>query len=507
VTESVLIVGAGMTGLGAALALSGSGRKVILLERDPPPPDTSPDDAFEIWQRKGVGHLRHSHAFLAVLYRLIHKRYPELLRQLVEAGCRELKFADGLSDLVRKTYTPEPDDEILTILTSRRTTLEYVIRRYVAALDDVEIKSDTTVRDLLVAHQPDNPLSGQPIDVTGVLIERNGVTSEQTADLVVDAGGRNSQLVPWLIAKGASVEESCAPSEILYYTRHYRLLPGFKEPEPGGSPGAGDLGYIKFGIFPADNGCFSVTFALSELEMEMRKAIVNPKTFDALCLNIPGLARWTDSNRAEPKGKVLSMGNIDATWREFIPGNIPVASNFFAMGDAAIRTNPLYGRGCSFGFIQAHIFADVLLETTDPIERSRLFHTRVKEAVGPYFKDMVKQDKGSTKRAKEILDPNFTPSVRARLTKSFIEDGVLVLMRSNASMLREAMKAFHMVEKPGVWIRQPKTVFLILKTWARGKKRNAAYQAPKLGPERQQMFEALNVSWQADLRSSVSDAV
>lgn len=495
--EKIIIVGAGITGLGAALALSANtqmAREIVLLERDPPPPETSPDDAFEVWDRKGVGHLRHSHAFLAVLYRLIKTNYPDLLKALVDAGCRELKFADGLGDKMKAVYVAEPGDEDLTILTSRRTTLEYVIRQYVAQLPGVTIASDVTVRDVISEAQADGTLN-----VKGVMAERGGETCEWFADITLDAGGRNSQLVPWLIKQGATVDESLDPSGILYYTRHYRLRPGQEEPKPGKVPAAGDLGYIKFGVFPADNGCFSITFALPEIEMEMRKAIVQPEHFDALCAGLPGVATWTDPERSQPKGRVLGMGDIKATWREFVPDDKAIAHNFFALGDAAIRTNPLYGRGCSFGFIQAHILADVIAQSSDPETRAIRFHAGVREEIRPYFDDMVRQDKQSINAARNALDPDYKPGFKARLMKRFVEDGITIVIRTRADILRMAMKSFHMVEKPNLWMRKPSVLFTIARTWARGKKRNAEHYPPKLGPERKEMFETLGLSWQKDI--------
>jgi 2-polyprenyl-6-methoxyphenol hydroxylase-like FAD-dependent oxidoreductase len=41
-TRNVLVAGAGIAGLGAALALGDGTRRVTILDRDPPPPDARP---------------------------------------------------------------------------------------------------------------------------------------------------------------------------------------------------------------------------------------------------------------------------------------------------------------------------------------------------------------------------------------------------------------------------------------------------------------------------------
>ena len=71
--EAVLVIGAGIAGLCTALALGPTGRQVTLLERDDGPPSGDPDAAFRDWNRRGVGHLRQSHAFLARLGKIIRQ--------------------------------------------------------------------------------------------------------------------------------------------------------------------------------------------------------------------------------------------------------------------------------------------------------------------------------------------------------------------------------------------------------------------------------------------------
>ena len=65
-------------------------------------------------------------------------------------------------------------------------------------------------------------------------------------------------------------------------------------------------------------------------------------------------------------------------------------------------------------------------------------------------------------------------------------------------MLREAMRAFHMLEAPRAWLRKPGNLVKILAVWARGRRANAALYAAKPGPDRATMFAALGLDADAD---------
>src|SRR5580765_4789544 len=119
----VVVIGAGVGGLGSALALSRQGHDVTVLERDRTPMPHNPDEAFE-WDRRGAPQVRHSHALLARLRNLLRDRYPDVLASLLEAGATELPFVEGDDDLV--------------LLACRRTTFEWVLRRTVLAASDIE---------------------------------------------------------------------------------------------------------------------------------------------------------------------------------------------------------------------------------------------------------------------------------------------------------------------------------------------------------------------------------
>lgn len=488
-SERVVVIGAGMAGLWTAMALAGPDREITVLDRDPPPPDGGADVAFEEWQRRGVGHLRHSHAFLARLRTIVRDRHPALLEALKAEGCRELGFEGGLTAQHKARYVPAPIDADLAILTSRRTTLELVMRRYAGGLPGVTLRPQTFVKRLLI--EP-----GAPPRVTGVVLEDG---SELAADVVVDAAGRTSSAFENLAAAKVKIPETHEPCGVIYFTRHYRLNPGCEEPPRTRAGTTGDLGYLKFGVFPGDNGCFSITLCAPEIEEEMRKAIVDPETFDAMCRELPGVAPWIAPDRATPTSKVFGMGQLESRWRELTPANKPAVLGFFPVGDSVVRTNPLYGRGCSFAAVSAYLLADALGSTAHPAARLTVYRDGLERELRPYYDVMRKADQGAIRRARAALLPAAKPSLRGKVMRSFLEDGVAIAIREDVDLLRAFLRGFHMLEHPQAWLTRPANLAKIMKVWARGKARNADLYPSRIGPERSEMFEKVGVSASADM--------
>lgn len=500
VGEHVVVVGAGIAGLCTALALGDGRRAVTLLERDETPPEGGPDVAFDQWQRRGVAQLRQSHAFLARLRNIIRDEHPALLADLYAAGCRDIAFRDMLPPGLRDAYVAEPGDADLTIITSRRTTLELVIRRYVERLPNVAIRSGVKVRALAKHRDADGVWT-----VTGVEADTPAGT-ERIDGLVVDAGGKAANLIETLIRDGAPIREDSETAGVLYFTRHYRLLPGQEEPPRGDVPGSGDLGYLKFGVFPADNGRFSITLCLPEIEHQLRKAVVDGDVFQRICMAMPGLVPWVEPTRAEPVGRVIGMGDLHSRWRDLDPDGTPAVLGYFAIGDALVRTNPLYGRGCSLAAASAHALRAALDASDDPATRLAAYAAGIRREVRPYYELMLKQDRTAIRRARATLTPDYRPTLKGRLTRSFVEDGITVATRSDIRLMRAAIRGFHMLEHPEAWLRRPRNMAAVLGYWARGKRANAAAYAPRPGPERPELMALLGLPAEADMRSEWKDA-
>ena len=143
-----VVVGAGVSGLGAALVLARQGHRVTVIERDDTPMPASADEAFE-WDRRGAPQVRHSHAFLARLTTLLRDHHPDVLAALEEHGAAPIRFGDDLPPTL-SGYEREPGDDDLVMLACRRTTFEWVLRRIVQTTHGVEIRTGHGVTGLTV---------------------------------------------------------------------------------------------------------------------------------------------------------------------------------------------------------------------------------------------------------------------------------------------------------------------------------------------------------------------
>lgn len=483
--QNIAVVGAGICGLCTGLALAVKGNTVTIYERDIEPPKGGADQAFFEWNRRGAAQFRHPHAFLAVMCNMLEKNYPDLIEQFLEAGARKLSFSDMLPPALLLQYEPEPADDDMWMLMCRRATMETVLRRYVENTPNVTINNTSNVVGMTTTGVRED------ITVTGLEIQvKRGDIEQVNHDVVVDASGRGTKFPAWLDALGSKVVIEDDDADIVYYTRHYQLNPGEQEPSRHSKErSAGDLGYMKYGVFPGDNGHFAVIICLPNHEAELREAIKDPDQFDNICNAIPGLKPWVNSSKSTPTTASFGFGDIHATWRHFVNDGIPVALNFFAVGDSAVRTNPLYGRGCSTGTIHAHLLASTLNDLTDPVERALRFDEATENELRPIFAASLSEDKQGIKRAVAALkgrNVEDTGSLKKWLKAAF-GDAINSAASEQLHVLRGAMRTFNLMEKPGDFLKDSKILWTILRYMLRGRAKNNRARFQR-GPKREEML-------------------
>ncbi|MBM4385796.1 MAG: FAD-dependent oxidoreductase [Deltaproteobacteria bacterium] len=483
----VAIVGAGIAGLGAALALGRAGHRVTLLERDATPLPETPGLAFERWERRGAPQVKHSHAFLARLRNLLRDRAPDVLAALLAAGAEELP----LSNLLRPGIddpAPKPGDDDLTLLACRRITFEWVLHRLVERERNVTFRDGCEVRGLVVAGE----LAGKP-RVAGLRVRVRSGEEVLAADLVVDASGRRSPLARWLDAAGLpKLRETSEPCGVYYCSRFYELRDGITPPERETTIGA-DLGYLKYAIFHGDSRIFSITFAAAPEDKPLR-ALLREAPFEAAARQFPVIARWIDPAIAQPITTVFGMDGLRNTRRTLCKDAEPRVAGVVLLGDAAIHTNPLYGRGCTFALLHAWMLADALSEGGgDVLAVARALEAATEREIVPWYAAALAQDRDAAAWAAKLREEPRPGGEKPGAVdprayfRDLMQRGLVPALRLDATVLRAFSRGFNLLDAPGDLMKRPDLLQRVLKVYQAREQR----EEPYLGPGRAELIAAL----------------
>ncbi len=459
--KHVAIIGTGMSGLMTALGLSRHGIKATLLERDPALDSSiSPENSWD-WPRKGVPQTAHSHFFMGRLRVLLEEYHPKLVSALFEAGAGESTFMDYVHPELSHRVEESESDLRLRTLNCRRTTFEMVVRRYVESLEGISIKSETKVTDFLMTED-------QLPTVTGVKYEANGVIDTLEADAVIDASGRSSKLPAVLEERGVKFDVDQQDTGLFYFTRHYRLKnPSSDYPDFIGLPGA-QFPEFTSGAFPADNGYLSVTIQAFRKDQGLISALRDVDKFQNICEHTHAVARWVDPERIEPTSKVFGFGQLDSFWRKNVIDGEPQVLNHFFVGDSCVRSNPRYGRGCTWSTLGAHDLADVLATDSSAKGRSILYEQRLEELFRKDWEIMRKMDQ-STKQDFEVaagLSPSTLSKRFQQGMKVFIESAMIM----EPALFKDVWACYNGFDRMDAWIRNPANVFRLIRAWFQRKK-------------------------------------
>ena len=367
----IIVIGAGLGGLAAALFLARRGHRITIFERDPETPPNDIEACFNAWHRRGVAQARQPHAFVGLSSKVLSEEAPDVLTALKTMGAYEYEFPGNSQDY--------------PLYGARRLVHEAALRRAAAAQPGITWHLGSVVNALIAE-------SGAVPHVTGVRTESG---EEHHAELVIDASGRWTAAAEWLSAIGARPwTEEFHETPILYLTRWYRLKPGRAFP-PFQGPLNVPLNYIATVCFPADNGVFSLT-ATPLMSDPLRAKLMDPKLFDAFIARVPALAPWLDAGEAMTNP--LMLARINNAYRRLCDAQGPIVTGFVLLGDSAIHTNPTLGRGASLAYLQAQGLARLIDPgLSDPLRFAAAFDQWSDENVGCWFADHVEIDEVGVK--------------------------------------------------------------------------------------------------------------
>lgn len=339
----MVVMGAGVAGLAAALLLARDGHRVTLVERD----DLllgEPGDALR-WPRSGIPHFLQPHAFIPRGRSELRRHFPDVLAALLRAGAHEVDTRPKLPGGARE------DDEELQYLAVRRPVIEWALRQACFAEPGVVVVAPARVEGLV---RERGRLVG--VRVEGASIE---------ADVVIDALGRRTPAPRWLRDAGVDVGMVSSDCHVVYYSRYYRVRRGFELPDgPWFLSPRGDLGYFGFATFPGDNGTFAALLAVPSRVPDWR-ALKDEAAFEAAVALIPQLRQWVDPDGVEPLTGVMPMAGLRNSLLLHDAAAMPAMPAVLPVGDAYGHTDPVLAHGLAFGLVHAAELAAALATHDD----------------------------------------------------------------------------------------------------------------------------------------------
>jgi 2-polyprenyl-6-methoxyphenol hydroxylase-like FAD-dependent oxidoreductase len=360
--SSAVVLGASMSGLLAARALSEHFERVTLVERD-----VLPEGAA---LRKGVPQAAHAHGVLAGGYRIMDGYFPGMMDELEALGAPRGDIVGDFLWFQYDRWKLRHDAGLLGITVSR-PCLEAAVRGRVKALANVTfLEGSDGVRPAFDAAAR---------RVTGLVVRRRGGAARGEtlgADLVVDASGRGSQSPRWLEEWGCGrPSELSVRVNVGYATRTFERRPGDLFDSIGGVISGTPPASTRYAaILAAEGPRWVVTLAGCVGDYPP----TDEEGWLAFAKSLPEPAAYELVTSARPLTEITSY-RFPANQRRLYERMRRFPAGYLVVGDAVCSFNPIYGQGMSVAAAEARALDESLAAGLDGL--AGRFYARARKLV------------------------------------------------------------------------------------------------------------------------------
>lgn len=345
-----VVLGGSIAGLLASRILLDHFDHVTLLERDqyPEQPTTRP----------GVPQGQHVHGLLMQGQQILERLFPGLTEELTHAGAIPMDWIADWKFFSMEGWLEQHDSGLQGLCCSR-LLLEWCVRQRLQKNERFHLRPGSSAQGLDFESQPHPRITGVLLRPTSDNVDHASIS----ADLIVDATGRNSKLPQWLATLGYEKPPETKVNSFLGYASRWYRRPSEAIAEGviiAAKPGESTRGGV---IYPVEGDRWIVTlFGIAGDHPPADDA-----GFLAFAQNLRHPMLYDLLKDAEPCSPIHCYRRTENQWRHYEQlSDMP--SGVVALGDAVCCFNPVYGQGMTAAALGAMTLDQYLTQANQNAE-------------------------------------------------------------------------------------------------------------------------------------------